>query len=158
MNEEESITSTALNAHEDVVSPPSYIKTLSESLVSSEAHVVGDGSSPTVLKGVGDPMDSTLTSSEVLDETSHHEERSTTGSELAHSEEPQRLTIESLTELLERISLTPWRINTYDDGQGQILWLQNGSHLDYNPSGDLILGGENQDETRVRLSHVGINV
>jgi hypothetical protein len=79
-------------------------------------------------------------------------------SDLSNAEQPERLNLESLTELLERISLTPWRVNTYDEGQGQILWLQNGSHLDYNPSGELILGGENQDETRMRLSHVGIEV
>lgn len=68
------------------------------------------------------------------------------------------LTVEGLTELLTRIGLAPWRVNAYDGGRGQILWLQNGSHFDLNPSGELILGGENQEETRARLSQLGVSI
>ena len=135
---------------DDEVSPPSYIKSLSQRLVTDDHQINVDGDSPQAIQGLDIQGD---------DVSEQHSTSDTTQqSEVSEGEPPQKLTLESLTELLERISLTPWRINTYEGGQGQILWLQNGSHLDYNPSGELILGGENQDETRVRLSHVGIEV
>lgn len=62
----------------------------------------------------------------------------------------------TLSNMLERVGLPPWRVNSYDEGRGQILWLNNGAHIDYNPAGEVILGGENQDETRIRLSQIGI--
>jgi len=124
----------------DEIAPPSYIKPLSQRLTSlGESSSNTEDIAPVAIPGSLEQPDHELITEE-------------------DSSSPQRLTLESLTELLERISLTPWRINTYEGGQGQILWLQNGSHLDYNPAGELILGGENQDETRIRLSHVGIEV
>ena len=66
------------------------------------------------------------------------------------------LDAQTLSDLLDRVGLTPWRVNSYGDGAGQILWLKNGAHVDYNPSGEVILGGENQDETRARLHQIGV--
>ena len=70
--------------------------------------------------------------------------------------EARELDAKTLGGMLERVGLPPWRVNSYDEGRGQILWLNNGAHIDYNPSGEVILGGENQDETRIRLSQIGI--
>ena len=66
--------------------------------------------------------------------------------------------VEALVEALTRCGLPPWRMNAYDSGRGQILWLKNGSHIDLNPALEVVLGGENQDETRARLSLLGINL
>lgn len=70
--------------------------------------------------------------------------------------EASELDAKMLSSVLGRIGLSPWRVNSYDEGRGQILWLNNGAHIDYNPSGDVILGGENQEETRARLSQMGV--
>jgi hypothetical protein len=158
--------STEITSVEHNVSPPSYIKTLSDQVITSEEDVI-TGRLPTVissdaLQGQDEVAVGQSVSPDGIDQQSQSDLASSVTSDLpsdlSNAEQPERLNLESLTELLERISLTPWRVNTYDEGQGQILWLQNGSHLDYNPSGELILGGENQDETRMRLSHVGIEV
>ena len=70
--------------------------------------------------------------------------------------EAKELDARSLKGILDRLGMSPWRVNSYDEGRGQILWLNNGAHIDYNPAGEVILGGENQDETRARLSQMGI--
>lgn len=66
--------------------------------------------------------------------------------------------IEALIAALAQCGLSPWRINTYAQNQGKILWLQNGAHIDLNPQGEVILGGENQDETRYMLTQLGIPI
>ncbi len=86
------------------------------------------------------------------EELTHFEEENETAGPIEASE----LDAKMLSGALSRIGLTPWRVNAYDEGRGQILWLSNGAHIDYNPAGDAILGGENQDETRARLSQMGI--
>jgi hypothetical protein len=78
------------------------------------------------------------------------------GSEGLSTIEAKELDVRSLKGILERLGMPAWRVNSYDEGRGQILWLNNGAHIDYNPAGDVILGGENQDETRARLSQMGI--
>jgi hypothetical protein len=64
--------------------------------------------------------------------------------------------LEVLTEALQRCGLPPWRVNTYAEGEGKILWLSNGAHIDLTPSGEVTLGGESQEDTRARLARVGI--
>ena len=44
------------------------------------------------------------------------------------------------------------------NGQGTILWLQNGSYIDLTPEGEVILGGENQEQTRETLAPVGVHL
>ena len=97
-----------------------------------------------------------MTTGSVPEPELHQEAQPDTGA--LNNDPSNEVNIDDLTLLLERIGLPPWRINTYDEGKGQILWLKNGSHLDYNPAGEVILGGENQDETRARLSQVGFTL
>jgi len=64
--------------------------------------------------------------------------------------------LEIFTQALTRCGLPPWRINSYAEGQGKIIWLSNGAHIDIAPDGEVTLGGESQDDTRARLARVGI--
>jgi len=64
--------------------------------------------------------------------------------------------LDIFTQALARCGLPPWRINSYADGRGKIIWLSNGAHIDIDPEGVVTLGGESQDDTRARLARVGI--
>ena len=120
---------------DDEVKAPSYIKPLSQTTTSVDESATNDSVPEPELHQEAQPADGAL-----------------------NNDPSNEVNIDDLTLLLERIGLPPWRINTYDEGKGQILWLKNGSHLDYNPAGEVILGGENQDETRARLSQVGFTL
>lgn len=126
----------------DEVGAPSYITALPVSEEQLDPSTV-------IIKGSN--QETSSQSESVFDEG----EEADTGS-LAQVVDAKALDPKSLSVMLERVGMPAWRVNSYDEGRGQILWLNNGAHIDYNPSGEVILGGENQDETRARLSQLGV--
>ena len=71
--------------------------------------------------------------------------------------QPQ-VNLDHFVSLLDKRGLKPWKVTASRDGQGTILWLQNGSYIDLTPEGEVILGGENQEQTRETLAPVGIHL
>ena len=71
---------------------------------------------------------------------------------------PPQINLDHLVSLLEQRGLKPWKVTASRNGQGTILWLQNGSYIDLTPEGEVILGGENQEQTRETLAPVGIHL
>lgn len=132
---EEVVTQPPTPVVDDEVKAPSYIKPLNQVVREESTRAEGE-----------------------KEQDAFGETQSTSLDAHSASELDRGVDINDLTQLLERVGLPPWRINTYDEGRGQILWLSNGSHIDYNPSGELILGGENQEETQARLSQMGFDL
>jgi hypothetical protein len=132
--------------------PPSstqQVPSLPQTAINNQTNeVMGDEvRKPTYIKNIQDALQDNPVAN-IADTQDHHES----------TEASTDFDIEALIAALAQCGLSPWRINTYAQNQGKILWLQNGAHIDLNPQGEVILGGENQDETRYMLTQLGIPI